>query len=231
MKTMGIPDYPIEEVKTLFPIVNDDETFTAFIEYAVKHKHMPQIHKYLKQRGFIESGPGCYPFVAEDILTTGKEPFNVFAHAVINDKSDQWLIREYADNWKLCHNKPENDLNWNNPDNKFASMCGPDEEGPGHVFITTCKLDWRYFNILTIVLMGEVNFLLDLKEVATKYAMRRGWEKAGFYFHCFPHNSVNSLHLHVCNEGEQYIGHTHEEGRYKNIPIDVAIAVARKRQI
>ena len=95
------------------------------------------------------------------------------------------------------------------------------------VFITTKDLNWKNFNIVTIVLYKKIDFLLKLKEVANEYVKQRGWEKAGFYFHCFPHNSVNSLHLHVVNEDAKYIGHMHEEFKYKNLPLDVAIKVAK----
>jgi hypothetical protein len=75
-------------------------------------------------------------------------------------------------------------MNWNNENNKSASMCGPDEYGPGHVFITTKDLNWKYFNITTIVLSKNVDFLLKLKTVANEYVKQRGWTKAGLYFHC-----------------------------------------------
>ena len=189
---------------------------------------MHQIYKHLKQNGYI-TNDNCLSFRKDGFLTTEKVPFNVFARFASGKESlvDQSIIDGYTDDWIVCHNRPENDKYWNDTKNKTVSMCGPDKYGPGHVFITTRNLDWKLFNITTIVLTKNIAFLLKLKEVAVEYAKQRGWEKPGFYFHCFPHNSVNSLHLHVCNEDEQYIGHMHTELKYKNISLDDAIYVAQ----
>ena len=199
--------------------------------------HMHTIHKHLKQNDFIatvELKPPRYNIrhPCWEVLTTGTKPYNVFARYASKEMEnpvDQSCIKKFSDNWMLCHNRVENDRDWNDVNNKAVSMCGPDENGPGHVFITTKNLNWVGFNITTIVLEKNVKFLIKLKEVATEYAKYRGWGKAGFYFHCFPHNSVNSLHLHVCNEDEKYIGHMHKECQYKNLPLDVAIAVAQDK--
>jgi len=214
-----------------FPVVNDEQTFKAYIEYAMKNDHKRQINNLLKKDGFIEKDVNnCLTATSQERLTTGLKPFNVFARYAsgeMDNPVDQSIIQDYSKDWMLCYNRPENDENWDDATNKAVSMSGPDENGPGHVFITTKNLDSRLFNIATIVLTKNVKFLLELKDVASHYAKKRGWEKAGFYFHCFPHNSVNSLHLHVCNEDEQYIGHMHKECQYKNLPLDAAIAVAQ----
>jgi hypothetical protein len=224
-----IPTYSQIEVKNTFPVVNDEKTFSDYIAYAKKNNHMQQIHKHMKINNFIEMEDEL-PCFAKDILTTGTKPFNVFARLASSEMEntvDQSILKQYSNEWMVCHNKPENDKDWNDVSNTSVSMCGPDATGPGHVFITTQDLDWTLFNITTIVLTKNVKFLLKLKEVATYYAKQRGWKKAGFYFHCFPHNSVNSLHLHVCNEDEQFIGHMHKQFQYKNLSLDVAIAVAQ----
>lgn len=230
--TNVISTYSTEEMRKWFPVVNDEHTFKAYIEYAKKNDHKRQINNLLKKDGFIEKdAKNCLTVSSQETLTTGTEPFNVFARYASGEMKnpvDQSIIQDYSKDWMICHNRPENDKDWNDVNNKAVSMCGPDENGPGHVFITTKNLDWQLFNITTIVLTKNVKFLLKLKEVATHYAKQRGWEKAGFYFHCFSHNSVNSLHLHVCNEDEQYIGHMHNGFKYKNLPLDVAIAVAQE---
>lgn len=211
---------PIINVKEIFRIINDIDTFKSYIEYTKKTNYMKHIYTTLKYSNFIGD---------DDTLTTGIKPFNVFARYAsgeLPNPVDQNILGAYADKWMVCHNKPECDKNWNDENDKVASMCGPDENGPGHVFITTKNLNWKYFNILPIVYFKNVKFLLELKEVATHYAKQRGWRKAGFYFHCYPHNTVNSLHLHVCNEDEKYIGHRHEELKYKNLSLDAAIKVA-----
>lgn len=213
--------YIVDDVKSSFPTINDEATFGEYVKHCKKTGHMKLIREYLDQHGYInENGK----------LHTGS-PFNVFARyasGAMNTHVDQSIIDGYNDDWVICHNKPENDMNWKDVNNKQCSMCGPDENGPGHVFITTKKLDWKYFNVLTVVLSGEIEFLMKLKEVATEYVRKRGWKKYGFYFHCLPHNSVNSLHLHVCNEENP--GHMLTEMSYKNLPLESAIAIALKKK-
>ena len=194
----SIPDYSSMIVKNKFPVLNDEQTFQEYISYAQKNNHKMQIYKFLVNNNFIECETNCMNFKTDALLTTGTKPFNVFARYAFNqmvNTVDQSIIKNYSDEWMICYNKPENDKNWNHFDNKGVSMCGPDENGPGHVFITTKDLNWKNFNIATIVLYKKVNFLLKLKKVANEYVKQRGWKKAGFYFHCFPYNSVNSLHL------------------------------------
>jgi hypothetical protein len=220
-----IPDYSIDDVKNKFPIINDETTFREYIVHAKKNNHIMQIYKYLVNKSLINP-----TLKANVTLKTEGEPFNVFARYADNKMKnfvDQTIIEKYSDEWMICHNRTDNDKNWNDVTNKNVSMCGHDENGPGHVFITTKDLNWKNFNVATLVLYKKVDFLLKLKEVAKEYAKQRGWNKAGFYFHCFPHNSVQSLHLHVVNEDEKYIGHMFNELHYKNLPLDVAIKVAQ----
>ena len=230
-KLSSIPDYSSITIKNNFPVLNDEQTFKEYILYAQKNNHKMQLFKFLAKNDFTLGGEiNCMNFKTDVILTTGTKPFNVFARYAANQMVnivDQSIIKNYSDEWMICYNKPENDEKWNHFENKNVSMCGPDENGPGHVFITTKDLNWKNFNIATIVLYKKINFLLKLKEVANEYVKQRGWKKAGFYFHCFPHNTVNSLHLHVVNEDAKYIGHMHEECKYKNLPLDVAIKVAQ----
>lgn len=226
----SISDYSIDDMKKEFLIVNDEKTFRRYIDHAIKHNHMKQIKNYLATNGYIKTECDCVNGESKTTLTTGEKPFNAFARYAsyeMKNQVDQTIIMDYMKDWMVCHNRPDNDMNWNDVNNKSASMCGSDEKGPGHVFITTKDLDWKNFNILTIVLSKNVEFLLKLKEVADEYVEQRGWKKAGMYFHCFPHNSVNSLHLHIVNEDEKYIGHMHSECKYKNLPLDVVVKVAQ----
>ena len=225
-----LPNYSIEDVKKNFLIVNDEKTFRRYVDHAIKHNHMKQVKNYLASNGYIRTERDCVSGETKTVLTTGEKPFNAFARYAsyeMKNPVDQIILKGHMKKWMVCHNRPDNDMKWNDVNNKSASMCGSDEKGPGHVFITTKDLDWKNFNILTIVLSKNVEFLLELKEVATHYIKQRGWEKAGMYFHCFPHNSVNSLHLHIVNEEEKYIGHMHGKCKYKNLPLDAAIKVAQ----
>jgi hypothetical protein len=202
-------------VKELFPILNDVDTFSSYIRYAKDNNHVKKIKNLLIEKGFVEN----------DKLTISTKPFNVFARfgsETVNNPVSQSLIFDQR-YWMVCHNLYENDLNWYNPNFPSASMAGPDKDGnPGHVFITTKLLNWKNFNVTTIALeVNGLNFLNSLKEVAVRYSKGRGWKNTGYYFHCFPYNSVNSLHLHVINLDN--VGFNFVENNYKNITIDDVI--------
>ena len=174
----------------------------------------------LKQSGFVDS---------DGNLTTGVKPFNVFARlasdAIPNPvKNQNVLLGKYTDKFMVCHNRPDNDENAGDPKfEKTASMATPDENGPGHVFITTKDLQWKKFNVISMDTNDDIDFLKEMKEAGKHYANHRTWTKVGMYFHCFPYNSVQSLHLHVvnlANKGPALKYHAH-----KNLPIDSVIAV------
>lgn len=214
-------NYDIQEIKKRFPIINNFETLKEYIKYAEENKHIKSIYKYLYEKEYINMD--CLNDEYGK-LTCEMKPFNVFARyaseKIINN-SPQLITKEMQKEWMICYNKKENDDNWNDKSHKNASMCGPDKNGPGHVFLTTKKMDWKYFNITTIILKKEHEFLEKMKEVAEYYVHQRKWKHYGLYFHCFPHNSVNSLHLHICNLEEK--GHMFEELEYKNLKIDDAL--------
>lgn len=185
--------YDILEVREMFPFINDTKTLIKYIEYAKKENHYELIKEKFKAADIIDFSGN---------LTTGLKPFNVFARIANGDTENivnQNTLGNYKDRFVICHNLPKNDLNWDNPDFPTASMAGPDEYGPGHVFITTRNLDYSKFNILPIIIDNDVKFICDMLCAAITYTSNRGWENPGFYFHCYPHNSVQSLHLHVIN--------------------------------
>ncbi len=93
--------------------------------------------------------------------------------------------------------------------------------------LTTKDLQWKKFNVISMD-RNDIQFLKDMKEAGNHYATKRGWKNVGMYFHCFPYNSVQSLHLHVVNldnKGPALKYHAH-----KNLPIDSVIAVLEKEK-
>ncbi len=171
----------------------------------------PLLYEYMKKHKYIEN----------DFLTTGVQPYNYFARIGSGKPNfaPQHGVNESGE-FVVCHKHKEDCEQWNNPNYKRGAMAGSDEHGPGHVFITTSNLFWRYFNILTIT---DVEFLKRMQEVALKYVTARGWVNYGFFFHCLPCNSVQSLHLHLVNLDRS--GPHYEKRIYKNLPIEDAIEV------
>ena len=206
----------INQVEKKFPEINNEKNFKAYCELC----EMYILKEYLKNRNFITD---------EDMLRIEGGPFNFFAmvaNGKIPNVVDQSIIGDYSKDWMICHNKPENDENWNNEEFPAGSMAEADENGPGHVFITTKRLHMKYFNILAIALDGNVELLKEMKKVAMRYAKKRNWSNPGFYFHCFPYNSVQSLHLHVVNLDRT--GINYENYKYKNLSIEDAITAIEK---
>jgi len=197
----------VEDIKALGVRVNDKQSFSG-----IRKLLLPgTVWEFLFNKGFVNN---------EDELTTGENPFNAFARyasfEMTNDAPQYGVSQEFM----ICHNRPDNDAEWNDETSKRGSMAGPDENGPGHVFMTTTNLHWSKFNILTI---NDVSFLQRMKSNACVYAEARGWENYGLYFHCFPLNSVQSLHLHIVNLDTT--GPHFETQRTKNLSLDDAISV------
>ena len=207
------PTHSYDNIKVMemFPVINDINTLKTYITYAKKENHYELIKEKFKARNVIDS---------DGMLTTGIKPFNVFARIANGDTVNtvnQDTLGIYSDRFVVCHNLPNNDLNWDNPDFPTASMAGPDEYGPGHVFITTKDLSYSKFNILPIIIDNDVKFLCEMLCAAIKYTSNRGWDNPGFYFHCYPHNSVQSLHLHVINKDTLGPSFAKQMGRNLNI--------------
>lgn len=195
--------------KTSFPVINDVNTFRAYIEYCKQTNEYENIKKKFRKENIIDDN---------GFLTSGVGPFNVFASMVTGDtpnRVDQSTLGSHVDKFMVCHNRPINDEKWDDPTFDGASMAGPDENGPGHVFITSRNLHVDKFNILPIVLNNDISFLNNLLLAALEYAKNRGWKNPGFYFHCYPLNSVQSLHLHVINKDR--LGPMFYKKRYSNL--------------
>mmetsp|Transcript_22298 Transcript_22298/g.45558 ORF Transcript_22298/g.45558 Transcript_22298/m.45558 type:complete len:126 (-) Transcript_22298:25-402(-) len=101
-----------------------------------------------------------------------------------------------------------------------------------HRFLTVRDLDWHWFNVLSIGINGgeelhcAIARLEDLLATARAFAKADGWSSnVGLFFHIFPHNSVQSLHLHIVDLDAT--GPTYEALTYKNMPAEDVLAVLR----
>ena len=66
------------------------------------------------------------------------------------------------------------------------------------------------------------------KNVFQKETNQHGVELAdiGLFFHCYPHCSVNSLHLHIVDLSKT--GPTYEACRFKNLSMDIVLTALEK---
>ena len=56
---------------------------------------------------------------------------------------------------------------------------------------------WMGFNVLTFE-GGHISLLDQMESIAMQYTRDYGWSKnVELYFHCYPFNSINTLHLHI----------------------------------
>lgn len=190
---MNIYTYTINEFKNDIKCmtVNDKKSFNK-VRCLANVLGLDRIHDELEKLGYIHNGNLC----------TESGPFNVFAKyasGCLHNTVKQDMLYNHQNEFMICHNRQADYDNWNNLSQPGA-MAGPDKNGPGHVFLTTKDLSWHKFNVLTLGYRDDdLEFLLRMKEAADVYVTYRGWKNAGYYFHCYPHNTVQSLHLHIVN--------------------------------
>lgn len=207
--------YDAQTVRDLFPVINSEATLRKYLEYVRNNNHYDLIKNTFLKEGLLDEN--------DMLTTTGSNVFANYASGAWKNPVNQNTLGGYKEKFMVCHNLPINDEKWNDPTFDKASMAGPDENGPGHVFITTKSLHFDTFNILPILLKRDMNFLSELMAAAITYSKSRNWANTGFYFHCYPHNSVQSFHLHVVNLDR--VGPTWYKQKNKNLDITHAIYV------
>ena len=133
---------------------NSAGKFKAAREWLKENGGATVVRDALRADGFVDPDG--------DTLTLGVKPFNVFARmagGAMPNPADQSLLGTYADEFVVCHNRPENDADWEDESKAAtASMAGPDpaEKGglPGHVFISCKDVRWDRFNVLVMGMEG-----------------------------------------------------------------------------
>lgn len=133
-----------------------------------------------------------------------------------------------------AYNRRDCDDNW---DNESPEWVGRASMSRRHRLLLLDDPDWTTFNALTLG-MGAAEECSGLRAaVATLEAMKAAafalaanepdWpqESVGLYFHVFPHNSVQALHLHLIDLAET--GPTFAALSYKNFALDDALFVLR----
>jgi hypothetical protein len=173
------------------------------------------LYNHLVIKEYVENGK----------LVPHKGPMNIFAkygNDLIPNLVPQNSLLNHQNEFVIVHNRQSEYDAWNDSKSSGGAMAGPDDGGPGHVFMTTKNMDWHLFNVLTLGMkQTDLEFLERMKEAATMYAKSRGWKRTGMYFHCFPLNSVHSLHLHIVNLDR--VGVHHHRQYMKNLPLDAVI--------
>ena len=173
----------------------------------------------------------------EGTLSTGTTPFNPFARLVAG-----LLPMPYGDllqqvgisssEFMVARNRPELAAAWASNDPAMVGKAGMSEH---HEFLLLRDLWWETFNVLTFAAQrtpgayASAIDLLDRMEVtALEYARRSGWSpNVGLFFHCYPQNSVQALHLHIVDWSRT--GPTYDALDYKNLKLsDVRLVLQQE---
>ena len=223
-----------ERIREKLPILNTREHFVIARELLWDHG-VKELMVYLVESGVVDPENG--------LLTTGFNPFNVFAR--IGKKKivqpgmkaeNGCLHKRDVDKYVVASNRPENDKHWNSA---HPDWVGKASMGELHRFMTKTDLSWEWFNILTFGIEGGATLveaiaeLKSMKDAAIHYTTTARemdvlpWgENVGFFLHVYGHASVPSIHLHMVDLDKT--GPTYAAMEYKNLSIDDAIAVLEK---
>ena len=179
----------------------------------------------------------------EHTLTTGVNPFNVFARIVSGKMTQKDMAASNealaavpgGERFLVCSNLPKNDEMWADPTPEWLGKASMSKH---HRFMCYRSLGWSSFNALVFG-MKDDDELAEAIEVleamrSAAYAFVRTdpalpWpsdlSRIGLYFHTYPHCSVNAMHLHIVDLDAT--GPTYDHLRYKNLLLDDCIAVLR----
>ena len=157
-------------------------------------------------------------------------PRNVFARIASgvteqpNMKIENESLGSAGSRFMVCSNMPQNDEHWNS---NSVEWVGKASMSSRHRFLTIKDLSWKWFNVLAFGLDGSVpelksaiECLKEMKSAAEAFASATyGCSKddLGLFFHVYPHNSVQSLHMHMLDM--RNLGPTYHHLMYKNMPL------------
>ena len=97
-----------------------------------------------------------------------------------------------------------------------------------HQFVGVKAMDWDKFNALTFGygpggVDESLQMLDELETIANTWATARGIPRAnlGCYFHIYPFNSVQSLHMHMVDTRQSNLGAAWAKNTHKNMPLEM----------
>ena len=134
----------------------------------------------------------------------------------------------------LTYNPPENhDMHYPEGMTAFHNLglVGPYLEPENHLLLILMNdLTYSHFNVLAMGMSyweeneADIKLLEKMQSTGNEYATAQGWAKVGMYFHVYGFNSVNSLHLHIVNLEDVWIGHQYSK---KNLSIEDVLTVLK----
>jgi len=153
-------------------------------------------------------------------ITSELKPFNPFARMIANKMENPCKDTISNKKFMIFQNRTENDDHWQDE----GEWLGKASMSKHHKFLSPVDDRWSTFNVLTFGMdpsfdLNECIKMLDeMEQTALDYAKQKGWSNnVGLYFHCYPSNSVQTLHLHIIDEETK--GPTFEHLNFKNLSI------------
>jgi hypothetical protein len=155
-------------------------------------------------------------------ITSNLIPFNPFARIIANKMENPCKDIINNENYVILQNRPENDDHWNDSD---PIWLGKASMSKNHKFLSPKINIWSCFNVLTLGiddsfdLEKSIKMLDTMKILALNYTKQKLWSSnIGLYFHCYPFNSVQTLHLHIVDLDT--IGPSFYALQHKNLSLD-----------
>eukprot|EP00913_Durusdinium_trenchii_P031244 g29253.t1 len=127
----------------------------------------------------------------------------------------QRFLLHWQAKYIVANNLPANDAHWDSDDPAWVGKASMSKH---HRFLIRRNLHWRWFNALVFGMLDENDMVYPhgqccreavaelnmMKDAALAWVAgvrsEEGWsENVGLFFHCYGHNSVNSLHLHAAS--------------------------------
>jgi hypothetical protein len=179
-------------------------------------------------------------FTEKGLISHAIRPFNPFAR-ILNNKLKVYYsmtllkdhgLEEYEQKYFIAKNTPDNDANWQNED---VAWVGKSSMSKNHQFLLIKNEKWSSFNVLTLGLLKDfdqnqaIDLLNEMELIAKKYAKNAfGTENIGLYFHVYPTNSVQTLHLHIVDLDN--LGPSFTKLSYKNLSLSSVREQLQKEQ-
>lgn len=155
-------------------------------------------------------------FRNERITSDGNFFAKIISGAVDNPCKDLSPNNKFV----VFQNRVDNQENWNNYDKEWLGKASMSK---GHNFLSPIDDQWSLFNVLTLGmdptfdLQQSIKFIDNMEHTAHEYAKGKNWNKVGLYFHCYPFNSIQTLHLHVIDLDN--LGPNFDYFQFKNLSL------------
>ena len=234
-----------ELIKRTYKRVCTEAHFTAVRKLVCKNGGALKVYTGLEVKGFLKG----------EVITTYElppslgKPYNPFSRiamgldsqGLVMEAENALLSEQHRARYRVACNRKQNDDVWASSDTAPSKgfpngHVGAASMAKRHRFLLVKDLSRRTFNVLMFGL-GAVSLDAKRKALATLEDMRDaalsftrgapGWgPNVGLFFHVWPYNSVNALHLHIVDLDET--GPTYAALGYKNLPLEEALKALRQ---